>query len=54
MHRRVTTGAPAVTTAQKFGVRRFANEDLAANGMDLRVTFQAEIIVALDEHLRID
>ena len=55
MHRRVATGAPAGALPQEHGVVLVANENPASGVvLDLGVTFQAEVRIALDEELAID
>ena len=51
MHGSVASGAPAGAAAHKRCVRNVANENLSAERRNLRVTLQAEIVVALHEHL---
>jgi len=53
MHGAVTTRAPAPTQSEKIPVRFLPNVNLSRRALDLRVTLQAKVVVALDEHLRI-
>ena len=47
----MTACAPTGASAQESRVRKFANEDFSTDGVNLGVTFQTKIVVALDEHL---
>jgi hypothetical protein len=51
MHGGVASGAPARAAAYERGVRSFADENLPTQCGYLRVAFQAEVIIALHEHL---
>jgi len=57
MNRRVTAGAPACALLQVGCVIGVTNVDLAlgcATPLDLRMTFQAKVGIALDEHFAVD
>lgn len=51
---RVTTGSPATPLAQAISVGSVADENLTGLALDLRVTLETEIRIALDEHFSID
>jgi len=51
MHGGVTSGAPTGPAAQECRVRSFTDENLAAKRRHLCVTFQAQVVVALHQHL---
>ena len=46
----VAACAPTRTATQERRVRNFANKNIAAHGVHLRMAFKTKIIVALDEH----
>jgi hypothetical protein len=54
MHGRMTAGAPTGSLTQPGGVGNIASEDFARHPLDLRMTFEAEIGIALHEELAID
>lgn len=51
MNRGMAAGAPAGASVYKCCVRDIANEKVSAHGVKLGVAFQAQIVVALDQHL---
>src|SRR2546428_10744399 len=52
--RRVATGAPARAGGYERGVTLFANEQASGNALRLRVTFQAQVGVALPQQFGVD
>ena len=59
MDRRMASGAPTGATFQELcrretGMGYVADDDRAGNGLDLCVAFEAEIVVAFGQHLRVD
>jgi hypothetical protein len=53
MHGAVAARAPAPTQREKIPVRFLPDVNFSSNALDLRVTLQAKVAVALDQHLRI-
>lgn len=53
MHSGVTTGTPATAESQLAAVFFASDENLARSALHLRVTLEAEVVVRLDEQLRI-
>ena len=53
MHGAVAARAPAPTQREKIPVRFLPNVNFSSGALDLRVTLQAKVVVALDQHLRI-
>lgn len=51
MHGAVAARAPAPTQREKIPVRFLPDVNLSSSALDLRVTLQAKVVVALDEHL---
>ena len=54
VHRRMAAGAPASALAKARRVIELTDHDGALLGLNLRVAFQAQIVIALDEHLGMD
>jgi hypothetical protein len=53
MHRRVASGAPTPTLTQPGSVRHIADIDFARCSLHLRMAFQAEVRIALDQQLSV-
>jgi len=53
MHGAVTTRAPAPAQREQVPVPFLPDVNFSSGALDLRVTLQAKVVVALDQHLRI-